>query len=175
MNTKVKIGTKFCTITSVSSSQITCITPLYSAGNFSVSITSNNISFPSTSFIYNSSLTPNVTQISPSSGNFNQLVNIYGSGFGKSISKISKLTKLNNINQTVLLDGVNVFIGDSQCNVQNITDNQIQCTTGVNYARSYPILVQVIANGYSNTNVNFTYNLSLASISSNQSMNFKIE
>ncbi len=62
-----------------------------------------------------------------------------------------------------------MFIGISQCTVQNISDNQIQCITGVNSAGSYSILVQVIANGYSNTNINFTYNLNFTSISLNQS------
>jgi hypothetical protein len=97
LNTQVKIGAKFCSISSVSSSEIICLTPSYSAGNYSVSITSNSISFPSTSFIYNSSLTPNITQVSPSFGNSNQLVNIYGSGFGKSIStkKQKTLKKIN--------------------------------------------------------------------------------
>ncbi len=96
LNTQVKIGAKFCSISSVSSSQVICLTPSYSVGNYSVSITSNNISFPSTSFIYNSSLTPNISQVSPSFGNSNQIINIYGSGFGKSISnkKLKSLKKI---------------------------------------------------------------------------------
>ena len=85
-NTTVKIGTKFCVIQFVTSSQIQCITSANSAGSYQVSIYSNNVGFPSQTFGYSALLTPTVTQITPISGLSGQLLIITGSGFGNSSS-----------------------------------------------------------------------------------------
>ena len=86
-NTQIKIGTKYSTIQSVTASQIVFTVPSNSAGNYSMSIISNNITFPASSFIYSNLLTPSVTQITPTSGTSGQTVILTGSGFGNSTSK----------------------------------------------------------------------------------------
>jgi hypothetical protein len=52
-----------------------------------MSLISNGITFPGSSFFYSTALTPTVSQISPTSGTFNQEVIINGSGFGNSTGK----------------------------------------------------------------------------------------
>ena len=54
------------------------------------------------------------------------------------------------------------------CVVQTVTNSQITCTTGLNSAGTYSVLVQVTSNGYSNSNVQFSYTLSISSISAMQ-------
>ena len=88
LNTTVKIGNSVCVIQSVTLSQITCNTSSNSVGNYSVSIKSNNVDFPSPSFFYDLSLTPNISNISPISGLSNQTLTITGTVFGSSTSKI---------------------------------------------------------------------------------------
>ena len=86
-NTVVKIGASYCSIQSVTSSKIKCITSANSAGSYQVSINSNNVDFPSQTFMYTTALTPTVTSVNPTSGLSGQLVIISGSGFGNSLSK----------------------------------------------------------------------------------------
>ena len=66
------------------------------------------------------------------------------------------------------------MIGTAICEVTNFTDNQISCITGSNAAGSYPLIVQILPNGYANMNFYFIYNLSISSISNVQGKNFKI-
>ncbi len=87
LNTQIRIGSKYCIIQSVSASQIVFTVPSNSAGNYSMSLISNGITFPGSSFFYSTALTPTVSQISPTSGTFNQEVIINGSGFGNSTGK----------------------------------------------------------------------------------------
>ena len=60
------------------------------------------------------------------------------------------------------------MIGSSTCSIQSLTSTQIVCTLGQNTAGTYPVLVQITDQGYSNSNVTFTYDLTLASLSSSQ-------
>ena len=60
------------------------------------------------------------------------------------------------------------MIGSISCTVQSITDTQLTCTIGLNSAGTYAVLVQVTPNGYSNSNIQFTYTLSISSMSAIQ-------
>jgi hypothetical protein len=88
-STSVIIGSKSCTISSVSTSQIVCLTPSGTAGASTVLITTNGIKYPSAQFTYDSALSPSVTSLSPSSGTDGALLTVSGSGFG--ITKSSLL------------------------------------------------------------------------------------
>ena len=86
-DTQVLIGSKNCTLLSVSSTQITCVTASQGIGNYTVNIASNRVTFPSNFFSYNQLATPNLTSITPTSGSSDQLISINGFGFGNSTSK----------------------------------------------------------------------------------------
>ena len=60
------------------------------------------------------------------------------------------------------------MIGTSKCVLQSVSDTLLVCITGLNAAGSYPIVVQVIPNGYANINIMFKYNLIVSSISPNE-------
>ena len=65
-----------------------------------------------------------------------------------------------------------MFIGNSECSIITLNSTQIQCTLGQNEAGTFPILVQITSIGYSNNNVNFTFNLQVNSLSSSTGSNF---
>ena len=88
-NLLVSIGGSYCSIKSVTLSKIECLTSGHAEGNTSLSIISNSVSFPSSTFYYNKFSSPNVTQISPKSGSFGQQITINGFGFGSSIGNIN--------------------------------------------------------------------------------------
>ena len=60
------------------------------------------------------------------------------------------------------------MIGSSTCSIQSLNSTQIVCTLGQNTAGTYPVLVEITDQGYSNSNLTFTYDLTLASLSSSQ-------
>ena len=88
-STSVIIGSKQCTISSVSTSQIVCLSPSGTAGASTVLLTTNGIKYPSVQFTYDSALSPSVTSLSPTSGTNGTLVTISGSGFGTAKSLLS--------------------------------------------------------------------------------------
>ena len=49
--------------------------------------------------------------------------------------------------------------------IQNVSDSEIKCVASSNEAGSYPIIVQILSNGLSNSNILFTYNFSINSVS----------
>ena len=60
------------------------------------------------------------------------------------------------------------MIGTSSCSVQSLTSTQIVCNLGQNAAGTYPVLVQITDQGYSNSYSSFTYDLTIISLSSSQ-------
>ena len=60
------------------------------------------------------------------------------------------------------------MIDSSPCTIQNINNTQIICKAGAHKAGSYPLVVQVSSNGYTDSNNIFTYNLVVNSISSQE-------
>ena len=83
---------------------IKCITSSNTAGNYTLSINSNNVAFPSKYFLYTSVSTPTVTQISPTSGSSGQSITITGSGFGTVSSNPFKSYKYLFISKNIKLN-----------------------------------------------------------------------
>ena len=98
-------------------------------------------------------ISPTVTSLSPTNA-IDGLLTITGSNFDSSP------------NETF------IFIGDTECSIQTISSTQIECTLGQSEAGTFRVLVQITSIGYSNTNVNFTYNLQVDSLSSTQGSTF---
>jgi hypothetical protein len=61
---------------------------------------------------------------------------------------------------------VKVTIGSADCAISSFSSSQIQCSVGQSSAGSNPILVQINNVGYANKNIQFTYDLSVSSLSS---------
>ena len=74
---------------------------------------------------------------------------------------------INKINKTKKANG-NVLIGKSSCSIQSLTSTVIVCNLGQNAAGTYPVLVQITDQGYSNSYSSFTYDLTVTSLSSSQ-------
>ena len=107
-STTVRIGTSVCNIQSITSSIIKCITSSSTAGNYTLSINSNNVAFPSKYFLYTALSTPTVSQISPTSGSSGQLITITGSGFGFATSNPINPIKIFNYQKN--LDLIKIYI-----------------------------------------------------------------
>ena len=57
------------------------------------------------------------------------------------------------------------MIGFASCTVNSVTNSQIICTIGLNAAGSFPVIVQVLPNGYANMDITFDYYLNVSSFS----------
>lgn len=142
--TTVTIGGNACALKTVTSTTIDCTTPA-GAGAATVAVVSNGVTYASLTYTYDSSATPSITSISPSSGNPGQTLTITGTGFGSGIIKVA--------------------VGDTDCTVTSSTSTQIECTLGVSSAGARSVLVDVTGQGVSDTTNQFTYSLALGSIS----------
>jgi len=148
---QIKVGSNICPLIQVSSSQLQCTVPERGSQSSSVNITviTNGITLPSsTLFNYNSVNTPTVSSVSPTQGGVGQVLTITGTNF------ISNET--------------NVFIGDNLCTITSISTTSITCTVASGSAGLQTVLVRVNSYGYSNRNIQFTYNLQLASVTPTQ-------
>ena len=59
-------------------------------------------------------------------------------------------------------------VGAVSCNITTVSDTQIVCNLNSGSAGAKPVVVNVAGQGNSNRNVNYTFNLEIASISNNQ-------
>ncbi len=74
-----------------------------------------------------------------------------------------------NIIKIKIKDDVYVEVGESVCEIQSITETEIQCNLGQRSAGSYPIQVKVSPKGYANKDQVFNFNLVIDSVSNTQS------
>lgn len=145
---RIMVGTNQCPIVQATTSQLVCTVPPQGSQSsvVAISVTSNGLTLPgSFSFSYNSSNTPYISSVSPTSGIVSQLITINGNNFV--------------VNQT------SAFIGTISCNINSISATSLTCTLGSSSAGIQPVSVYVASVGNSNTNVQFTYILQATSIS----------
>ncbi|XP_060573258.1 fibrocystin-L-like isoform X2 [Ruditapes philippinarum] len=144
-DTTVSIDGATCEISSTTLAEVTCKTQPHAAGSVTVAVSSNGVSYTSSSYSYSAGSTPTVTSINPVSGLSGQTLTISGSN----------------------LDGgaVNVTLDDVECSVISSSSNQIQCTLGNHATGSVPVSVLVEGKGRSNTDQQFEYQLSISSVS----------
>nr|XP_014351910.1 PREDICTED: fibrocystin-L [Latimeria chalumnae] len=146
-STAVKIGNSPCQVISVAPGEVQCITPANPIGSATVMIVVQSITYQLLTFTYTQASTPNVTSVTPTSGQPGTLINISGSNFGSLLSDIS------------------VMIGDVACNVIIVSDNLIQCIVGNHAGGSFPVRLRHALMGYAVSSAVFQYELKLISIS----------
>ncbi len=103
----------------------------------------------SVTFTYETSSSPSVTSISPSSGSGGQLT-IAGSNFGTEANSVT------------------VKVSQTNCVVVSVSDNQVICELESGSAGSHPVTVNVAQIGDSNMNIQYKYLLSVSSLSKNE-------
>ena len=116
-------------------------------------ILSNNgtINYPTNglTYSYDSSSTPVISNVSPNSGSGGPIT-LTGSGFGTDSSK------------------VNVTVGTQSCSIQTISNTQITCQLTSGSAGTFPVQINLNNIGNSNNDITYTYDLTIASLSTNQ-------
>jgi hypothetical protein len=143
-DTTITLDGSSCDVILTTLAEVKCKTPSHAAGSVNVAVTSNGVSYTSSSYSYSAGSTPTVTSISPSSGLPGQTLTISGSN----------------------LDGgaILVTLDDVECSVTSSSSNQIQCTIGSHVTGSVPVSVFVEGKGRSNTDQRFEYQLTLSNI-----------
>ncbi|CAF3925163.1 unnamed protein product [Rotaria sp. Silwood2] len=147
-NIRIMVGSNQCRLVQATTSQLQCTVPPQGSQSsvVSIAVTSNGITLPgSFSFVYNSSNTPYVSSVNPTSGSVSQSLTINGSNF--------------------ILGQTSVFVGNSLCNINNVSTTSITCTLGSSSAGVQPVTVYVTTTGNSNSDVQFTYILQVTSVS----------
>lgn len=150
-DTSVTIGGSPCYILSTSLSEVTCITQLHSAGSVNVAVTSNGLSYSFSSYNYDSGVTPTISTISPMNGFAGDILTITG-------------TNLNG-------GAVTILLGQSGCDFISGTSTEIQCTIGNHATGRTNLFVHVNGIGAANSDIQFEYQLSIASITPSQGEN----
>ncbi|XP_013405337.2 fibrocystin-L [Lingula anatina] len=150
-STSVSIKGSECHVTSVTSGQISCITPSKTGTvqrsadeTVDLIVTVDNTQYPSETFEYKVAATPEITGVTPSTGSAGDTVVIAGTGF--------------NSTPAVTIDG-------AVCNVTDFTTVQITCVLGPHAAGNYPIKLYTASEGNAMGTVEFSYLLNVTSVS----------
>ncbi|MCJ8746157.1 hypothetical protein PDJAM_G00138700 [Pangasius djambal] len=149
-NTSVILGPYPCTITTLTPAMVTCLTHAFNETQVQVNIKVFGVNYPSLSFNYTRSQTPNITSVSPTTGPSGTAITVSGSGFGSVAGLVS-----------VLIDG-------AACNVSSITDTAIQCIVGEHAGGKFPVTLYHQVKGYALTQANFSYELQLMQVVPNE-------
>ena len=145
-NSTVTIDSDTCSVTMESATTIECETLAHVTGAVNVSVTSNGVTYPSTSFTFSTAATPSVTSINPTDGQAGATVVITGTGFSATAS-----------DNTVQIGGVaSTVSGATTTSLTIILGNQITGT--------FPVVAGVSGLGLSNDDVTFEYTLGNANI-----------
>ncbi|XP_012942613.1 fibrocystin-L [Aplysia californica] len=149
-STTVTVGGADCPVTSVNFGRVRCTLPALAAGAATVAIRSNNVDYTSLSLTYSAAATPSVDDVSPTGGRSGDTVTITGTAFTSPAAT----------NPTVKIGGVD-------CAVTGATDTSITCTAGTLETGAFAVQVFVPQLGFSNDDVEFTYEVGTFSINPN--------
>ncbi|KAI5615922.1 fibrocystin-L precursor [Silurus asotus] len=149
-NTSVMLGSYPCTIMTLTPSMVTCLTRSFTEAQVQVNIKVFGVNYPSLSFNYTRSQTPNITRVSPTTGPSGTEITVSGSGFGSAAGLVS-----------MLIDG-------APCNISSITDTTIQCTVGEHAGGTFPVTLYHQNKGYALTQANFSYELRMTQVVPNE-------
>ena len=150
-NIQITVGTRTCSIIATTPGQVQCLVPTQGSNpsTSSINIISNGVTFSSSStFTYDSNLTPTIASISPTIGTSGQQLTVTGSNF--------------------IINETTVTIGNVSCVITDISSSSIICTLGSSPAGNQPVIVSVTSMGQSNSNIEFQYALQLDNISPSQ-------
>ncbi|KAM9385916.1 fibrocystin-L-like isoform 2-T2 [Pholidichthys leucotaenia] len=135
-NTTVTVGSAECTVVEATDTELKCRTPAGAAGLKSITVTVGNMTATaSSSFTYDSSLTPQISSLSPQTASVlgYEVLTIQGSNLG-SLS-----------NDTV------IYVGGKECVTEQWSEMQITCSLPVLPPGLHKVDVQVGNNGYPQT------------------------
>uniref|UniRef100_A0A673UX60 Fibrocystin-L n=1 Tax=Suricata suricatta TaxID=37032 RepID=A0A673UX60_SURSU len=149
-NTTVTVGDEPCEIISVNSSQVSCSTPMGTAGRATVKIFVNAVAYPPLSFTYAPEGTPLLREIDPRTGPPGTQVEITGSNFGIDILEIS------------------VMIDNTQCNVTMVNDSALWCVIGDHAGGMFPVTMHHKTKGFAVSTVVFEYPLTIQHVHPSQ-------
>ncbi|XP_033119893.1 fibrocystin-L-like [Anneissia japonica] len=141
--TSVRFDNKDCLITSVNVSTIICITDNHGSEEVNVIVTSNEHEFNSLSYEYSNDYTPEVSSVTPSSGESGDIITIAGSDFGSEVSDVQ------------------VMIDDEMCTVVSVSSTEIRCEVPSHVAGVYVVDVTVYNFGIAASEETFEYNLAI--------------
>ena len=142
----ILVDSSSCEVLSSSFTMVTCVTPPHPDGEVSFVITINGIRFPSFQFNYSTNSTPYVNSMTPTSGNHGDLITLFVSNVPDNASVV-------------------VTIGIIRCLVTIVTQNEINCTLGLNYVGGYSVKLWVDPLGSAISSVHFSYNFVLSGVS----------
>ena len=142
----ILVDSSSCEVLSSSFTMVTFVSPPHPDGEVSFDITVNGINFPSFQFNYSTDSTPYVNSMTPTSGNHGDLVTL-------SVFNVPD-------NASVV-----VTIGIIRCLVTIVTQNEINCTLGLNYVGSYSVNLWVDPVGSASSSVHFFYIFALSGVS----------
>lgn len=160
--TSVTIGGAFCEIVFVTYGEIKCVTPPHAAdSSVTLQVTvspessrrrrSVDSTFPAVSIAFSLNQTPRVDLLSPSNGKGGDTLTLSGNGLRPSYEEVA------------------VHIGDIPCTVTSSTEDTVICILGTRAAGSNNVDVVVPGKGRATSALSFQYNLSIDSVSPNES------
>ncbi|CAK8682966.1 unnamed protein product [Clavelina lepadiformis] len=139
----VQVGRVPCVIIDVTLSIITCTTDAHEAGQVSVKVESNEVTYPTVSYEYSNAATPTIANVFPVTGAGGDSITLTGTQLGNVVGDVS------------------VTVGGIECTVTSAGETTLECTLGDREGGHAIIEVTVASLGLAmvSSSVSFVFNL----------------